>query len=156
MEVIVSIALLSLLFGLAIYATTKLSTQLFIAPADAHLLHVLTTASRRARDGVQSSAWGVYLPFNETTRVLSEVTVYKGQTYDLRDPAYDQTFSFSERVKFVSVDLSGSAPATSNSHEVSFDLYSGSTSAYGSIELETMGITRHVTVSPHGFVTKEL
>ncbi len=155
-EVIISIALLSMLFGLALYGTTKLSTQLFIGPADANLVNVLTTASRRARDGVGGGAWGVYLPFDEQTRVLSEAVVYKGSSYALRDTAYDQTFAFSERVKFVSVDFSGSAPTTINSHEVLFEKYSGQTSQYGSVELETMGVTRHVTVSNHGFVTKEL
>lgn len=155
-EVLLSIGIISLLLGFTALGASQVSKHLLIGPSDAILENILTTAARRARDGVEASDWGVYLPYDEVSRSLSEVVVFKGSSYATRDSDFDQVFAFSEKTDFVSVDFSGSGPDGTDDHEVVFDLYGGQTSAYGSVELEVFGVSRTIVVSPQGFITREL
>ena len=155
-EILIATALLTTMLALAFVGATNFSKRLFLAPADSFLVHMLTSASRHARDGFQQSDWGVYLPYDETTRELSEIIVFSGLSYLTRDASRDQHVSFSPRVQFVTVDLSGPAPATTNDHEVVFTRITGETSQYGTITFSIFGVTRSVVVSPQGFVTREL
>ncbi|PJE77057.1 hypothetical protein COV05_01410 [Candidatus Uhrbacteria bacterium CG10_big_fil_rev_8_21_14_0_10_48_16] len=155
-EALVSIAIFSVLFGFTAVGASQVSKRLFIGPSDAYLENILTTASRRARDGVEGGDWGVYLPYDEVTRNLSEVIVFQGASYATRNSSLDQSFAFSDKIDLISVDFSGSSPVTGNDHEVVFTRYSGQTSMYGSVDLEVFGVPRSVTISEQGFVTREL
>ncbi|MCR4314418.1 MAG: type II secretion system GspH family protein [Candidatus Uhrbacteria bacterium] len=155
-EVLLSIGIISLLFGFTAMGVSQVSKRLLIGPSDAYLENILTTAARRARDGVQASDWGVYLPYDELSRNLSEVIVFKGSSYAMRDSDFDQEFVFSEKTDFVSVDFSGAEPDRIDDHEVVFELYAGQTSQSGSVALEVFGVSRTIVVSPQGFITREL
>jgi len=155
-EVLITIAIISIMFGLAVLSASRISNRLSIAPGDSNLVNLLTSASRRARDGVKESPWGVYFPYDEVSRSLNEAIIFKGSSYATRDTAYDQSYSFSERVQFITVDFSGVGPLVGNDHEVVFDKYTGQTNQYGSVDLEMLGVSRTVIVSSQGFVTREL
>lgn len=155
-EVLLSVGIVTLLIGFTALGASQISKRLLIGPSDAYLENILTTAVRRARDGVGASDWGVYLPYDEITRNLDEAIVFKGSSYATRESAFDQTFAFSDKTDFVSVDFSGVEPDRTNDHEVVFELYSGQTSSYGSIVLEIFGVNRTVAVSQQGFITREL
>ncbi|NQV90416.1 prepilin-type N-terminal cleavage/methylation domain-containing protein [Candidatus Uhrbacteria bacterium] len=155
-EVLISISILSMLFAIGATGASRMSKRLLIGPSDAYLENILTTASRRARDGVEGGSWGVYLPYDEETRNLSEVVVFKGSSYATRDSAFDQVFPYANKTDFITVDFSGAGVDTTNDHEVIFMLYSGQTSQYGSVDLEVFGVARTVRISPEGFITREL
>lgn len=155
-EAVITIGIIGFLFSLSALGASQTSKRLLIGPSDGYLESIFMTASRRARDGVEGSAWGVYLPYDEQSRKLNEVLVFKGLSYASRDSIFDQTFSFSEHTEFVTVDFSGVAPDSVNDHEVVFERYSGETAMYGSVELEVFGEIRSVTISEEGFVTREL
>lgn len=155
-ETLVSLTIISVLVGLTAVGASQLTKRLLVSPSDAYLESILITASRRARDGVGGSDWGVFLPYDETTRVLSSITVFKGSSYALRDSAFDHVFPFSDKIDFVSVDFSGEDISTGNDHEIVFQRYSGETTMFGSVEIEVVGIGRIVTVTSQGIITREL
>ena len=156
MEVLISVAIFSLLFSFTAMGASQLSKRLLIGPSDAYLENILITASRRARDGVEASDWGVNLPYDEQTRTLASITVFKGSSYAARDSSFDQTFTYSDNIDFVTVDFSGSLPATGNDHEIVFERYSGETAMFGSVVLEVFGVERSVAISSQGMITREL
>jgi prepilin-type N-terminal cleavage/methylation domain-containing protein len=154
-ELIISIAIISFVVGLSAFGASQLAKQLYLAPADAAMTHVLTTAARHARNGIGDSAWGVYIPYDETTRQSTEAILYKGSSYASRDQSADISFPISETTRFTTMNLSGASPTSGNDHEVNFTKRSGDTSNYGTITLTVFGQERIIAVSAEGFATRE-
>jgi prepilin-type N-terminal cleavage/methylation domain-containing protein len=154
-ELIISIAIIALVVGMSAFGAAQLAKQLYLAPADAALTHVLTTAARHARNGIGDSAWGVYIPYDEGTRQSTEAVLYKGVNYASRDQSADISFPIAETTQFTTMNLSGSAPSAGNDHEVNFTKLSGGTAQYGSMTITVFGQERIIAISEQGFATRE-
>lgn len=154
-EVILSVAIILVIFGISTAGAVKLSNRLNVAPADTGIINMLSTAARKARDGFGQSSWGVYLPYDETTRVLNEVIVFKGNSYALRDSDYDVSYRFSDTTVFTEVSLSGASPSVGDDHEIVFSALTGQTDNYGTITLTVFGQERVVSVGKDGIPTRE-
>jgi prepilin-type N-terminal cleavage/methylation domain-containing protein len=154
-ELLISIAVISLIVGVSAFGASQLAKQLYLAPADSAITHVLTTAARHARNGIGDSAWGVYIPYDETTRQSTEAILYKGTNYASRDQSADISFPIAETTRFTTMNLSGASATNGNDHEVNFTKHSGDTGNYGTMTLTVFGQERIIAVSAEGFATRE-
>jgi prepilin-type N-terminal cleavage/methylation domain-containing protein len=156
LEVILVMGIFVLLFSLSAVAISRTRLEVGVTAADSRLTSILTTAARRAMHGEEAGPWGVYLPYDETSRNASEVVLFSGTSYAARNPSFDLSYSFPDQARFVSVELSGVLPSSGNDHEMVFSIFSGDTGQYGTIELEWLERERTILVTPDGVVTREL
>lgn len=150
-EVMLTIGIVGMLFFAVAYGLSVFQRSFAAQTVDRELTSILSTAARRARIGMSNDAWGVYIPYDGTTRLTTTITLFHGTSYATRVTADDQVYSVNKDAKFVSVDFSGAAANTGNDHEVLFSAFSGSTAQYGSVLLEWYGKQRTITIDADGF-----
>lgn len=155
LEVLITIAILGSLFLLSAYGLRALQKSFASQTVDRELTNILTTAARNARLGLQGDAWGVYIPYDLTTRTTSSVTLFHGDSYATRISADDVLLPINTDAIFTSVDFSGAAASTGNDHEIVFDSLSGATQEYGSIVLDWYAESRTISISKDGIITRE-
>ena len=154
-EMMIVIAIVAIIFGFSTVAFVRVQRSFLMQSADASIAQVLSTAQRRAQDGLQGTAWGVYFPYDKTERTATELIIFSGDSYVARDISRDLSFQISENIIFNDMALSGAGVYTGDDLELVFNLFSGSTSHYGSIELEIFDIEQTITITPQGFITLE-
>ena len=154
-ELVIAIGLSSLFFGLSLMGISHLSKRLRVSPADTGIIHVLSTAALQARLGEEESAWGVYFPYDEESRLADHLILFSGENYATRNSNKDIFYPISSTITFQTVSLSGAGISEGNDHEVVFHVFSGSTENYGSIMIEVYNEQRTVVVSKQGFITRE-
>lgn len=79
LEVIVTIAILGLIFFLSTSGLSMLQRSFAAQAVDREVTNVLSSAARRARIGMKGGDWGVYIPYDETTRTATTVIVFMAQ-----------------------------------------------------------------------------
>jgi prepilin-type N-terminal cleavage/methylation domain-containing protein len=153
-ELIIAVAILGTIFSAGLYGITRLNSA--ITEFSAHDIEtMLGSAARRARSGVLGTSWGIYIPYDEQTRRASQVILFSGDSYATRDQNQDIISVFNEDIQFTSVDFSGSGGATGNDHEIVFEVFSGQTTQYGSITIETFESTRTISIPEIGIPVRE-
>lgn len=150
LEIVMSLAVLAIIFGISSTGLSRLQRTSTNISSDHDVMSALTLAARRARSGRDNTSWGIYIPYNETTRITNSIVVFSGTSYATRTPSRDLTLTVNDQVTFTAVDFSGSAPDVTNSHEIVFAQYSGATTQYGSITLEWYGEQKTITIDAHG------
>ena len=155
LELLVVMTIVLIVFGISFFAVTQVQRGISLETADIAVIDVLTTANRRARAGEQQSSWGVYFPYNETTRTANELLVFSGNSYATRDVAFDISYQMPETTLFDYIDLSGAGSSSGNDHEIVFSALYGATSQYGYLILKSLEATRTITVTEEGVVTRE-
>lgn len=153
-EVVIAVGILLAIFAFGGFALSRFSIAAANVSSDREVLNAITSAARRARYGEDDTAWGVYIPYDETTRVTSTITIFSGTSYATRVVASDITLSVSDDIRFNSVDFSGSAPDATNSHEIVFAAQTGGTTQYGSLVLEWYDAERTLTVNSNGLAVR--
>lgn len=149
-EVLVTVAVLAMIFAIG-GITVSVASSRFAERSTAISIHdILSTASGMARDGEQDSAWGVYIPFNETTRIAPSVTIFAGDTYATRDTTLDIIRTIPRYIRFTDVSLLGASPSDGNDHEIIFHKYTGDTDEYGVITVDVFAETMIFDVSSIG------
>lgn len=151
----VTLGILGVLFAVGGISLTKLEDSIATRTSDREITYILTTAARKARHGVHGTNWGVYIPYDLTTRTTQTITVFSGDNYATRNTAYDVTYNVSDEIAFTTVDLSGSGPGTANDQEIIFNAFSGSTADYGSITVTWFGNTRTISIDEDGFIVRQ-
>jgi prepilin-type N-terminal cleavage/methylation domain-containing protein len=154
LEIMLTIGILAVILSLSSYGISSLHRRFASQSVDREITTLLTNAARRARLGVNNGAWGVYIPYNETTRSAETATLFHGTTYATRVVADDITIPINSGTAFVSVDFSGSAASTGNDHEIVFHYLDGSTTQYGDIVLQWFNQQRTVSISPDGIIVR--
>src|SRR3989338_5800016 len=152
LELLVAIGIFAIIILMAVPSISKLGDSRAVAPND-QLASLLSSASRRARAGVDGTAWGLYLPYDMMTRRAENVILFSGDSYATREVSRDVVFPFDDDALFTSVLLSGAAPSAGNDQETVFSALTGRASLYGTITLSFRGETSVITVSPSGFIT---
>ncbi len=155
MEAVLSVAIVAIIFAIGFQAMSGASQSVRAAQSSAQLLRAFTTASAEAQLGRGGFPWGVHLEFDEGTRVLSNVTVFAGASYALRDVSYDSVTTFPSSVTVVSSAFVGPGIPTGNEHEVVFAPFSSDAALYGSVVVRTQERQGTFTVSPYGDITHE-
>lgn len=154
-EVVVTLGILGVLFGVAGISLAKLQDSIATQTTDREITYILSSAARRARHGARGTDWGVYIPYDLTTRKTTSITVFSGESYATRNTAYDIVYTVSDEIAFTAVDFSGEAPAATNDQEIVFSAMSGQTADYGSVTLTWYGNVRTVTVDQDGFIVRQ-
>ncbi len=149
-EVVIVVGILLAVFAMSAFAFSRFQIAAATVATDREVVNAVALAARRARNGHSGTSWGVYIPYDEVTRVTSSITVFSGASYATRDTSKDIVLSVSPDIRFTSVDFSGGAPDMSNSHEVVFVTHTGTTAQYGSLALEWFGASSTVTVGSNG------
>ncbi|MCR4311871.1 MAG: hypothetical protein NUV56_01170 [Candidatus Uhrbacteria bacterium] len=150
LEIVMSMAILAIIFSIAATGISRLQRTSANISSDHDIMGALTLAARRARSGRDNTSWGVYIPYNETSRLTTSLVVFSGTSYAARDTNKDITLSVNEHILFTAVDFSGSSPDVTNSHEIIFAQYSGATAQYGSLTLEWYGVENTIAIDAHG------
>lgn len=153
LEVTLVIALLTTLFGVGFSAASTLRN--IIAERGARQVEsLLLTAAGRARNGVDGTSWGVYLPYDETSRQGAAATIFSGASYATRDAAKDIPYPLDESLRFTEAFLSGDGSSDGNDHEIVFGSQTGATEQYGSLTIDTHDKTVTIEISPSGTVAR--
>lgn len=148
-ELLVSVSIFALLVAISFPVIGTLLETSAEEPVT-QIESLLHTAARHARNGASGTPWGLYLPYDNGTRVTDEVVLFSGASYAARDATKDVSFNFDDQVLFTSVQLSGSAPSTGDDHEIVFDIFSGATGNYGSITFSSQQQTYNISISAPG------
>lgn len=154
LEIIVAVAILGSIFLLSTFGLAKLQQTFAAQQVDREITNALSTAARRARIGMQNGPWGVYIPYDASSRSATSITVFHGTSYATRTVADDQVSSINKGTQFTTVDFSGAAADTGNDHEIVFNSLSGSTTQYGSIVVKWLDQQRTITIDPDGFAIR--
>ena len=149
-ELLVAIGIFAGIVLVTMPSVSKLGDSHSSGPADV-LSSLITSTARHARNGDQASAWGIYLPYDDVTRITDEIIIFSGDSYVTRDPARDLSYRFDDAAKFTTVELSGSAPSSGSDHETVFSALTGETNLYGTIFLTFREKTTTIDISPSGF-----
>lgn len=153
-EIVLAIGILLAIFAFGAFAFSRFAGAAANVSSDREVLNAMTSAARRARSGNAGTAWGVYIPYDETTRVTSTMVIFSGNSYAARNAALDVTFSVSDDIQFTAVDFSGSAPDAVNSHEIVFAALTGATAQYGSVVVAWHETERTLTVNSNGLAVR--
>lgn len=154
-ELVIVVAIIALFFGIGFASLNAMyKTSLTRAGSDA-VEAALTTAAERARAGSQGTSWGVYIAYDDTTRIPTEAVVFSGTNYASRNTIYDLSYPLSSSPLVTNVSLQGAGASSGNDHEVVFAALSGATSQYGTITLTYADKTVTLTISPTGIVTRQ-
>lgn len=149
-ELLLTTAILAIVFALGTGVFSLVQQTAAAASGTVAIEQILGSAARRARSGENGTAWGVYLPYDETTRHTNTITVFSGASYATRTVSRDVSYRFNQGVGFTVVDLSGAGSSAGNDHEVVFAALSGITTQYGSITLDVYGQTFTITITESG------
>ncbi len=154
LEIIITVAILGSVFLFSIFGISKLQQSFAAQNVDREITNSLSVAARRARIGMHNGPWGVYIPYDATTRTATTIVVFQGTSYATRNIADDIAFSINTATIFTSVDFSGAAANTGNDHEIVFNSLSGNTTQYGSVIVQRLGQQRTITIDPDGFAIR--
>jgi type II secretory pathway pseudopilin PulG len=84
---------------------------------------IFQAAAERARNGEAGGGWGVYVPYNETSRRTSVATVFFGSSYAARDTSLDISYPVSPQLVFES--FKDDPASVGNDHEIVFGYLTG-------------------------------
>lgn len=149
-ELTMVIGILLAIFALGGFALSRFMRSTAAVSSDREIMNALTVAARRARSGSAGTPWGVYIPYDETSRSTDSIVVFSGASYAARNVSFDTVLSVSPDIAFSAVDFSGSAPDVTNSHEIVFAPLTGTTSQFGSLTIEWYEASATITIPSNG------
>lgn len=154
LELLITTALIAMLVGVSFQGLSLIqeSTAQF---HNREVRNAIYSAGQRARNGFADSPWGVYLHYDEITREGTSLTLFSGINYLTRNQTWDLPLVLQGNVLFPNVSLSGAAPSSGNDHEIVFARFSGATSQYGTITIQTSYTSSIVSISSDGIVVQE-
>lgn len=154
-EIVLAIGILATMLGLSGFAFAHFAKAVSAVSSDRALANAVSIAASRARSGYEGTPWGVYIPYNETTRLADSVVIFSGATYATRTATRDVTLSVSNDIQFTAVDFSGSGVDETNGHEIVFAALTGKTTQYGSVTFTWFGATRTLRIADNGIPVRE-
>jgi len=133
LEVVLSLALIGLLFGIGIpiYQSIQSRNDLEVAVNTAAQMLRLAQTAAQAVDG--DISWGVKFQ-------SGSITLFKGSSYAARDVQFDETF-----------DISPSIIATGTT-EIVFSKFSGNPQAAATTTLILAGDTKNIIINAKGII----
>jgi|GEM_PF-967046 len=154
-EVVISLGILVLFFGLSFASLSAMQQTSIVRGSGDTVASAVSTAALKARAGAQGTPWGVYLDYDEVTRIPVKVVVFSGATYATRNTTYDIEYPLGVTPVLTSVSLQGAGVSSGNDHELVFTALNGTTTQYGAIVLTSQNRTSTVRISAIGIPTRE-
>jgi Tfp pilus assembly protein FimT len=154
-EIVVSLGILIIFFGLSFGSLSAMHQTSLIRGSGDSVASAISTAALKARAGDQGTPWGVYFDYDNVTRAPVRVLVFSGATYATRNATYDIEYPLGVMPVFTSVALQGAGVSGGSDHEVVFAALTGTTTQYGSLVLTTQNRVSTVTISALGIPTRQ-
>ena len=153
-ELIITLSIIALVFSFGTFSLHQAQKKLSINASSSIVMNAVTTAARRARSGSNESAWGAYFDYDDVSRTGSQITLFSGDSYALRDTTRDIFYKIGDSVVFQNVSLSGGLPSTGDDHQIVFTSLSGETDQYGTITVESYNEQYIISISEEGIISK--
>jgi len=145
-EIIVIIALITIVFSVGAFANVNLFTRQISISEESTLVGVLQKARSRAMNNIDASPHGVYVKNGEMCYILFEGNSYTPGPSDFCDPVGNSQFI--QREDKVEVNMGGI-----EEFEIVFKQLSGNTEDDGTISLlDTVGHTEEIVISLNGLI----
>jgi prepilin-type N-terminal cleavage/methylation domain-containing protein len=154
-EVLVSVGILALFFGLSFASLSAMHKTSIVRGSGDTVASAVSTAALKARSGAYGTPWGVYFDYDNVTRIPVKVVVFSGSTYASRNTAYDIEYPLGVLPVFTTVSLQGAGVSGGSDHELVFAALTGTTSQYGSIVLTAHDKVSTITISSIGVPTRQ-
>lgn len=154
-EIVITVAIIAMLFAIGALAVSVASARFAERSAEVKIHDILLTAQRMARSGEADSSWGVYIPYDETSRRTESIVLFAGDSYATRDVSYDIVQPIPNYMRFTSVELQGTNPSDGNDHEIVFERVTGNTDDYGQITIDVYSRTIIVHIFENGLEVKD-
>jgi len=151
-EIVIALAIFVVIVTLAVQMTSTIE-QVLAGRASRQVEQLLFSAAGRARDGMSGTSWGVYLAYDNVTRIPTQATIFSGTSFATRDVSADVIFSLSSYLRMTNVSLSGAGASSGSDHEIVFATLSGATTQYGSMAIDAFGATTTISISSVGIPT---
>ncbi|NQV12142.1 type II secretion system protein [Candidatus Uhrbacteria bacterium] len=155
LETLIVVSIMTIVFGIGFGVLVSAQKTARSQEASAGLIHVLAVAHERAMLGNEASSWGVYLDYNDISRNISEYVLFGGDSYATRNVALDKIYTVDSVALITDASLSGASPSSGDDHEVVFSLFSGETSQYGTVTLDSIGVVKTLEISKYGWAVWE-
>ncbi len=149
LEIVISIALLAVIFGFSVAAINEAKKLLF-ASEQIEVVQLLNEASIRARTGINGSNWGVAIFSDPTTSTISSAILFSGDDFATRDTDYDLEFSGGQVTLLNQISLTNRGVYTGAGNEIIFEVYTGDPHQKGFLILETEGRLMHIDIHSWG------
>jgi len=154
LEIVLSIGVLSALFFVGVQAESVMQNVL-AGRGSRQMESVLATAAQKARNGQNGTGWGVYLSYDNTTKIATQAVIFSGNTYAARDVTKDLVFPLGRTLRFTNVSLSGAGVSSGVDHEIDFAYLSGATVQYGTITIANFASTTQITLPATGIAVRQ-
>lgn len=134
LEILLVVAIISLIGGITVPVLRSFQTRNDLNTAIGIISQSLRRAQVKSQGQDQDSAWGLYME-------SGKVVVYKGDSYESRDQAFDEDFDISTTITFSGMD------------DVNYEKFTGDVISPGTITLTTIDdISRTITVNDKGTI----
>lgn len=154
-DIMITVAIIAMFFGIGALAVSVASARFAERSAEVKVHDLLSSAQRMARSGVEDSSWGVYIPYDETTRRTESVVLFAGDNYASRNVSLDIVQPIPNYIQFTNVKLQGANPSDGNDHEIVFEKVTGNTDNYGKITVDVYSKTIIVQIFENGFEVED-
>jgi len=124
-ELLIVIGILILLAGISIPALYSFQKNSAINNVTGEIINNLKLVRSNTLASQNLSEWGIY--FTNST-IPHQYTLFKGQTYELRDVSFDKTYQLSKDVEFSEINLNGTT-------EIVFERLTGITNSFGMVSI---------------------
>ncbi|MEK7094632.1 MAG: prepilin-type N-terminal cleavage/methylation domain-containing protein [Patescibacteria group bacterium] len=153
-EALLVLAVVAVIFAFALEASSGIQKAAEGQGGVAAARDAFTLASERARLGVAESPWGVYLAYNEVTRVAESITVFAGASYTLRNPSYDLVVTLRPSLRVPNAALAGAGVSGGSDHEAVFAALDARTTQYGTVTFQVNDVQTLLQISSFGTVVE--
>lgn len=152
-EVTIVVFILGIIFSMSYYSVWAVYRTSLMRGSSDTVIMAFQTALTKAQSGEQGMSWGVYLDYDDTSRVPTKVTVFAGAGYAVRSTQYDIDYTLPANPRITGAYLSGPAVSAGNDHQVVFEPLSGTTLDFGRINLGGDNKAVNLHISSHGMIT---
>lgn len=146
-ELLIIVAVLIILTLVAVPSLRSFQKESDLTNTTEEIINILRFAQNKTLASEGASQWGVYF---STSTIPHQYTLFKGESYALRDDSADETYKLPEQIEIYGVDLAG------EEREVIFNRIVGTTDQSGAVSLWLKTDTsknRQIVVESSGKIT---
>lgn len=146
-ELLTIVAVLIILTLVAVLSLRSFQKESDLTNTTEEIINILRFAQNKTLASEGASQWGVYF---STSTTPHQYTLFKGESYALRDTSADETYKLPEQIEIYGVDLA------EEGQEVIFNRVVGTTNQSGAVFLRLktdISKTRQVVIKSSGKIT---
>lgn len=149
LELMIVIAILAIVSLFVFTSQTQTIANTYLISNSNQIAQTLKLAQMKSVSAYFGSQWGVYFEDNNGS-VKDKYVLFKGSSYEGRDPTYDIISELPLSLTFTNVSFNDVVTY------VVFDKLSGNTSNFGSLQLvDPSGGTRTISINSRGIISND-